>query len=161
MSFLNVHKRNILERIPINKREITPGDIVSFRYKGKEGVSEKIVLCLGGLAGKFATEDKLTAIDLDKFSPNVFKRFLGLLEKPKLINEERNGKIITSLLIEAETESDRQQFYNTKVKKFLQYDAYRTYINKKINVVRLVSYNFSDKQLGLKNEDLLQDTATQ
>ena len=28
MSFLNVHKRNILERIPINKRDITPGDIV-------------------------------------------------------------------------------------------------------------------------------------
>ena len=64
MSFLNVHKRNILERIPINKRQITPGDIVLFRYKGKEGISEKIVLCLGGLAGKFATEDKLTAIDL-------------------------------------------------------------------------------------------------
>ena len=161
MSFLNVHKRNILERIPINKRQITPGDIVLFRYKGKEGMSEKIVLCLGGLAGKFATEDKLTAIDLDKFSPNVFKRFLGLLEKPKLINEERNGKIITSLLIEAETESDRQKFYNTKVKKFLQYDAYRTYIDKKINVVKLVSYDYSDKQLGLKNEDLLQDTDTQ
>ena len=160
MSFLNVHKRNILERIPINKRDITPGDIVLFRYKGREGMSEKIVLCLGGLAGKFATEDKLTAIDLDKFSPNVFKRFLGLLEKPKLINEERNGRIITSLLIEAETESDRQKFYNTKVKKFLQYDAYRTYIDKKINVVKLVSYNYSDKQLGLKNEDLLQDTDT-
>ena len=160
MSFLNVHKRNILDRIPINKRDITPGDIILFRYKGKEGVSEKIVLCLGGLAGKFATENKLTAIDLDKFSPNVFKRFLGLLEKPKLINEERNGKIITSLLIEAETESDRQKFYNTKVKKFLQYDAYRTYIDKKINVVRLVSYDYSDKQLGLKDEDLLQDTDT-
>ena len=114
MSFLNVHKRNILERIPINKRDIQPGDIVLFRYKGKEGVSEKIVLCLGGLTGQFATENKLTAIDLDKFSPNVFKRFLGLLEKPKLINEERNGRIITSLLIEAETESDRQKFYNTK-----------------------------------------------
>ena len=158
MSFINVHKRNILERIPINKRDIIPGDIVLIRYKGKEGISEKIVLCLGGLAGKFATENKLTAIDLDKFSPNVFKRFLGLLEKPKLINEERNGKIITSLLIEAETESDRQKFYNTKVKKFLQYDAYRTYIDKKINVVRLVSYDYSDKQLGLKDEDLLQDT---
>jgi len=161
MSFLNVHKRNILERIPINKRDIQPGDIVLFRYKGKEGVSEKIVLCLGGLTGQFATENKLTAIDLDKFSPNVFKRFLGLLEKPKLINEERKGKIITSLLIEAETESDRQKFYDTKVKKFLQYDAYRTYIDKKINVVRLVSYDYSDKQLGLKNEDLLQDTDTQ
>ena len=64
--------------------------------------------------------DKLN-IDLDKFSPNVFKRFIGLLNKPKLVNEKRNGKIITSLLIE-ETESDRQQFYNTKVKKFLQYN---------------------------------------
>ena len=158
MSFINVHKRNILERIPINKREITPGDIVLFRYKGKDDISEKIVLCLGGLAGRFATEDKLTAIDLDKFSPDVFKRFLGLLEKPKLVNEERKGKIITSLLIEAETESDRQQFYNTKVKKFLQYDAYRTYIDKKITVVKLVSYDYSNKQLGLKNEDLLQDT---
>jgi hypothetical protein len=28
-------------------------------------------------------------------------------------------------------------------------------------VVRLVSYDYSDKQLGLKNEDLLQDTDTQ
>ena len=160
MSFINVHKRNILERIPISKSDIQPGDIVLFRYKGKDGISEKIALCLGGLRGKFATEDKLTAIDLDKFSPDVFKRFLGLLEKPKLVNEERKGKIITSLLIEAETESDRQQFYNTKVKKFLQYDAYRTYIDKKITVVKLVSYDYSNKQLGLKNEDLLQDTDT-
>ena len=115
MSFLNVHKRNILERIPINKRDITPGDIVLFRYKGKEGISEKIVLCLGGLAGKFATEDKLTAIDLDKFSPNVFKRFNGLINTPKLVNEKRNGKDITSLIIEAGTEGERQQFYNTKL----------------------------------------------
>ena len=161
MSFLNVHKRNILERIPINKRDITPGDIVLFRYKGKEGISEKIVLCLGGLAGKFATEDKLTAIDLDKFSPNVFKRFIGLINTPKLINEKRNGKDITSLIIEAGTEGERQQFYNTKVKKFLQYNAYRTYTDKKISSVKLVSYDYSDTQLGLKNEDLLQDTDTQ
>ena len=160
MSFLNVHKRNILERIPINKRDNTPGDIVLFRYKGKEGISEKIVLCLGGLAGKFATEDKLTAIDLDKFSPNVFKRFIGLINTPKLVNEKRNGKDITSLIIEAGTEGERQQFYNTKVKKFLQYNAYRTYTDKKISSVKLLSYDYSDTQLGLKNEDLLQDTDT-
>jgi hypothetical protein len=160
MSFLNVHKRNALDKIPINKRDIEPGDIVLFRYKGKEGMSEKIVLCLGGLAGKFATEDKLTAIDLDKFSPNIFKRFIGLLDTPKLVNEKRNGKDITSLIIEAGTEGERQQFYNTKVKKFLQYNAYRTYTDKKISSVKLVSYDYSDTQLGLKNEDLLQDTDT-
>ena len=161
MSFLNVHKRNTLDKIPINKRDIEPGDIVLFRYKGKEGISEKIVLCLGGLAGKFATEDKLTAIDLDKFSPNIFKRFIGLLDTPKLVNEKRNGKDITSLIIEAGTEGERQQFYNTNVKKFLQYNAYRTYTDKKISAVKLVSYDYSDTQLGLKNEDLLQDTDTQ
>ena len=161
MSFLNVHKRNALDKIPINKRDIEPGDIVLFRYKGKKGMSEKIVLCLGGLAGKFATEDKLTAIDLDKFSPNVFKRFIGLIDTPKLVNEKRNGKDITSLIIEAGTEGERQQFYNTKVKKFLQYNAYRTYTDKKISSVKLVSYDYSDTQLGLKNEDLLQDTDTQ
>ena len=158
MSFLNVHKRNVLERIPINKRDITPGDIVLLRYKGNEGISEKIVLCLGGLAGKFATEDKLTAIDLDKFSPNVFKRFLGLLDKPKLMNEERKGKIVTSLLVESSTEGLRKEFYKDKVSKFVKYNAYRTYADDKIGAIKLISYNYADKQLGLKNEDLLQDT---
>ena len=160
MSFLSTHRGNILDRTTISKRLIEPGDIIEFRYKGKEGISEKIVLCLGGLAGKFATEDKLTAIDLDKFSPNVFKRFIGLINTPKLVNEKRNGKDITSLIIEAGTEGERQQFYNTKVKKFLQYNAYRTYTDKKISSVKLVSYDYSDTQLGLKSEDLLQDTDT-
>ena len=76
------------------------------------------------------------------------------------IMEKRNGKDITSLIIEAGTEGERQQFYNTKVKKFLQYNAYRTYTDKKISAVKLVSYDYSDTQLGLKNEDLLQDTDT-
>ena len=97
---------------------------------------------------------------MDKFSPNVFKRFIGLINTPKLVNEKRNGKDITSLIIEAGTEGERQQFYNTKVKKFLQYNAYRTYTDKKISSVKLVSYDYSDTQLGLKNEDLLQDTDT-
>ena len=81
--------------------------------------------------------------------------------KIKLVNEKRNGKDITSLIIEAGTEGERQQFYNTNVKKFLQYNAYRTYTDKKISAVKLVSYDYSDTQLGLKNEDLLQDTDTQ
>ena len=89
------------------------------------------------------------------------KRFLNLLGKPKLVNEKRNGKDIISLLIEAKTEGERQRFYNTKVKKFLRYNAYRTYTDKKISAVKLVSYDYSNKQLGLKDEDLLQDTDTQ
>ena len=114
MSFLNVHKRNVLERIPINKRDITPGDIILFRYKGKKGISEKMVLCLDGLTGKFTTDNLLNAIDLSKFSPNVFKRFIERLDKPKLMNEERKGKIVTSLLVESSTEGLRKEFYKDK-----------------------------------------------
>ena len=160
MSFLNVHKRNVLERIPINKRDITPGDIILFRYKGKKGISEKMVLCLDGLTGKFTTDNLLNTIDLSKFSPNVFKRFIERLDKPKLMNEERKGKIVTSLLIESSTEGQRKEFYKDTVSKFVKYNAYRTYTDIKIGAVRLISYNYADKQLGLKNEDLLQDTDT-
>ena len=91
MSFLNVHKRNALDKIPIDKRDIEPGDIVLFRYKGKKGMSEKIVLCLGGLAGKFATGDKLTAIDLDKFDRYYHHLFLWDNVQNELVGAYRMG----------------------------------------------------------------------
>ena len=160
MNFLNIHKRNILDRIPINKMEITPGDIILFRYKGKEGTSQKMVLCLDGLTGKLTTDNLLNAIDLSKFSPSIFKRFIERLDRPRLVNEERKGKIVTSLLIESSTEGQRKEFYKDTVSKFVKYNAYRTYTDIKIGAVRLISYNYADKQLGLKNEDLLQDTDT-
>ena len=156
MSFLNVHKRNVLERIPINKKDITPGDIILFRYKGKEGTSEKMVLCLDGVTGRFTRDNLLNAIDLNKLSKNVFKRFLNRIDNPKLVNEERKGKLITSLLIEANTEGQRQEFYREKVSKFVKYGVYRTYSENKIGTVRLINYNFGD--LGLTDENLLQDT---
>ena len=156
MSFLNVHKRNVLERIPINKKDITPGDIILFRYKGKEGTSEKMVLCLDGLTGKFTRDNLLNALDLNKLSKNIFKRFIGRVDNPKLVNEERKGKVITSLLIEANTEGERKEFYKDKVSKFVKYGAYRTYSDDKIGTVRLIHYNFGD--LGLTDENLLQDT---
>ena len=35
---------------------------------------------------------------------------------------------------------------------------YRTYIGKEIKALKLLHYDFGVKQLGLKNENLLQDT---
>jgi len=51
-------------------------------------------------------------------------------------------------------------FYNKIVKRFNQYDAYRTFIEEKMTAVKLISYDWTRNagQLGLKNEDLLQDT---
>ena len=37
MSFFALHRRNVLERIPISKKEILPGDIIEFRYTKKDG----------------------------------------------------------------------------------------------------------------------------
>ena len=147
MSFLNVHKRNILDRIPINKRDITPGDIILFRYKGKDGVSEKMVLCLDGLTGKFTRDNLLNALDLDKLSKNILKRFILRVDKPRFIEEERKNKLILSLIVEANTEGERKEFYKDKVSKFVKYGAYRTYTDDNIGTVKLIHYNFGD--LGL------------
>ncbi len=147
MSFLNVHKRNILDRIPINKRDITPGDIILFRYKGKDGVSEKMVLCLDGLTGKFTRDNLLNALDLDKLSKNILKLFILRVDEPRFIEEERKNKLILSLIVEANTEGERKEFYKDKVSKFVKYGAYRTYTDDNIGSVKLIHYDFGD--LGL------------
>ena len=147
MSFLNVHKRNILDRIPINKRDITPGDIILFRYKGKDGVSEKMVLCLDGLTGKFTRDNLLNALDLDKLSKNILKLFILRVDEPRFIEEERKRKLILSLIVEANTEGERKEFYKDKVSKFVKYGAYRTYTDDNIGSVKLIHYDFGD--LGL------------
>ena len=49
MSFLTTHRRNILDRTPINKNQIEPGDIVEFRYKSSKGNNLQIVLALGSI----------------------------------------------------------------------------------------------------------------
>ena len=147
MSFLNVHKRNILDRIPINKRDITPGDIILFRYKGKDGVSEKMVLCLDGLTGKFTRDNLLNALDLDKLSKNILKLFILRVDEPRFIEEKRKNKLILSLIVEANTEGERKEFYKDKVSKFVKYGAYRTYTDDNIGSVKLIHYDFGD--LGL------------
>tara|TARA_R100001591_G_C4235927_1_gene153171 strand:- start:49 stop:540 length:492 start_codon:yes stop_codon:yes gene_type:complete len=163
MSFLALHRRNVLERIPISKKEILPGDIIEFRYTKKDGTKDLVIaICLDGLVGRFTTDDKLNAIKLEKFSMNVLKRFIQRIEKPALAMELRKGKPLTGLSLNAMTEGERQVFYQRIVKRFNQYNAYRTFIGKKMTAIKLISYDWAGNagQLGLKNEDLLQDTDT-
>tara|TARA_B100000575_G_C22651538_1_gene399871 strand:- start:49 stop:540 length:492 start_codon:yes stop_codon:yes gene_type:complete len=163
MSFLALHRRNVLDRIPISKKEILPGDIIEFRYTKKDGTKDLVIaICLDGLVGRFTTDDKLNAIKLEKFSMNVLKRFIQRIEKPALAMELRKGKPLTGLSLNAMTEGERQVFYQRIVKRFNQYNAYRTFIGKKMTAIKLISYDWAGNagQLGLKNEDLLQDTDT-
>ena len=161
MSFFALHRRNVLERIPISKKEILPGDIIEFRYTKKDGKKDLVIaLCLDGLVGQFTTDNKLNAIKLENFSMNVLKRFIQRIEKPALIIEKRKGKELIGLSLNAKSEGERQVFYNKIVKRFNQYDAYRTFIEENITAVKLINYDWAGNagQLGLKDEDLLQDT---
>ena len=53
------------------------------------------------------------------------------------------------VILDGDTESQRQGFYTNTLKKFTKENIYRTYLGKNITSVKLVEYNFKNKQLGL------------
>ena len=131
-------------------------------YKSEKGIRPQVVLCLDGLTGKLTSDNKLNALKLENMSLAVFKRLLKDISSPVLISEERKGKEMIKILIEADTETQREKFYkDTLKKKYMKHNIYRTYIEENIKGVKLLEYDFTNKQLGLDNEDLLQDTDTQ
>ena len=147
MSFLTTHRRNIIDTLTINKNQIEPGDIVEFRYKSKKGNKLEIVLALNNIMKD--SEKKLHAIKLENMSLPLFKRILNEIGNPVLTTDTRKNKEITKVILEGDTESQRQGFYTNTLKKFTKENIYRTYLGKNITSVKLVEYNFKNKQLGL------------
>ena len=158
MSYYGTHRRNVLDSVGISKNDIQAGDILEFRYKGKSKNSLEIVLCLNAV--KKDKDKKLHALKLENISLNQFKQILTRIGNPKLMIDTRKNKKVLKLVIEGNTEGERQTFYKKVAKRFTKFNAYRTYIGKNITAVKLIEYDFGVKQLGLKNEDLLQDTDT-
>ena len=147
MSFLTTHRRNIIDTLTINKNQIEPGDIVEFRYKSKKGNKLEIVLALNNIMKD--SEKKLHAIKLENMSLPLFKRLLNEIGNPVLTTDTRKNKEITKVILEGDTETQRQGFYTNTLKKFTRENIYRTYLEKNITSVKLVEYNFKNKQLGL------------
>ena len=158
MSYYATHRRNILDSVGISPNNIEPGDILECRYKGKSRNSLEIVLCLNAL--KKDKEKKLHALKLENISLSQFKQILTRIGNPKLMIDNRKNREVIKVVIEGNTEGERQRFYKNVAKRFSKFNAYRTYIGKNITAVKLIEYDFGVKQLGLKNEDLLQDTDT-
>jgi hypothetical protein len=158
MSYYATHRRNILNSVGISQNSIEPGDILEFRYKGKSKNSLEIVLCLNAL--KKDREKKLHALKLENISLSQFKQILTKIGNPKLMIDNRKNREVIKVVIEGNTKGERQRFYKNVAKRFSKFNAYRTYIGKNITAVKLIEYDFGVKQLGLKNEDLLQDTDT-
>tara|TARA_B100000287_G_scaffold71620_1_gene63158 strand:- start:66 stop:509 length:444 start_codon:yes stop_codon:yes gene_type:complete len=146
MSFLTTHRRNIIDTLTINKNQIEPGDIVEFRYKSKKGNNLEIVLALNNIMKD--SEKKLHAIKLENMSLPLFKRLLNEIGNPVLTTDTRKNKEITKVILEGDTETERQGFYTNTLKKFTRENIYRTYLEKNITSVKLVEYNFKNKQLG-------------
>tara|TARA_B100000131_G_C17930575_1_gene538129 strand:- start:365 stop:808 length:444 start_codon:yes stop_codon:yes gene_type:complete len=146
MSFLTTHRRNIIDTLTINKNQIEPGDIVEFRYKSKKGNNLEIVLALNNIMKD--SEKKLHAIKLENMSLPLFKRLLNEIGNPVLTTDTRKNKEITKVILEGNTETERQGFYTNTLKKFTRENIYRTYLEKNITSVKLVEYNFKNKQLG-------------
>ena len=145
MSFLTTHRRNIIDTLTINKNQIEPGDIVEFRYKSKKGNKLEIVLALNNIMKD--SEKKLHAIKLENMSLPLFKRLLNEIGNPVLTTDTRKNKEITKVILDGDTESQRQGFYTNTLKKFTRENIYRTYLEKNITSVKLVEYNFKNKQL--------------
>jgi hypothetical protein len=156
MSYYATHRKNILGSMTINKNDIQPGDILEFRYRGKSKSSLEIVLCLNELVRD--KEKKLHALKLENISLSQFKQVLDGVGSPKLMLDVRKNKEVIKVVVAGESEGERQKFYNDVVKRFNKFDVYRTYISKNMTSIKLVEYDFGVKQLGLKNENLLQDT---
>ena len=55
---------------------------------------------------------------------------------------------LTKVILDGNTETERQGFYTNTLKKFTRENIYRTYLEKNITSVKLVEYNFKNKQLG-------------
>ena len=132
MSFLTTHRRNIIDTLTINKNQIEPGDIVEFRYKSKKGNNLEIVLALNNITKD--SEKKLHALKIENMSLPLFKRILNEIGNPVLTTDTRKNKEITKVILNGDTETERQGFYRNTIKKFTKENIYRTYLEKILQV---------------------------
>jgi len=152
MSFIAAHRRNILDRKSIQYSQIKPGNILTFRYKNKEGrAGLEYVLALnvypmrGGRKNK-----KLHALILENMSIPIFNRIVNRIHA-EYGNDGaeytfNKDDIESSLQIETfrvEGGEDGDKFYYRNIKRFDRYDLYRTYKLDALSGVKLITYDFS------------------
>ena len=164
MSYLSAYRKNILDRTPITDREIEVGDILEFRYKSKKDNSAKIrivlVVNIFPVAGSWR-DRKVHAFSLPELAPGIFKRLLKRIGTPLVQLDERKRKEVSKVIIKEQGKKG-EIFYRRISSRFNTYNAYRTYIMQDMKTIKLCEYDWKNKQLGLgiKDENLLQDTDT-
>ena len=152
MSFIAAHRRNILNRKSIQYSQIKPGNILTFRYRNKEGIAGlEYVLALNVYPMRGGRKDKkLHALILENMSVPIFNRIVN-----RIYSEYGNDgaeysfnkdDIENSLQIETfriEGGEDGDKFYYRNIRRFDRYDLYRTYKLDALAGVKLITYDFS------------------
>ena len=152
MSFIAAHRRNILNRKSIQYSQIKPGNILTFRYKNKEGrAGLEYVLALNIYPMRGGRKDKkLHALILENMSIPIFNRIVNRIHA-EYGNDGaeytfNKDDIESSLQIETfrvEGGEDGDKFYYRNIKRFDRYDLYRTYKLDELAGVKLITYDFS------------------
>ena len=152
MSFIAAHRRNILDRKGIQYSEIKPGNILTFRYRNKEGIAGlEYVLALNVYPMRGGRKDKkLHALILENMSIPIFNRIINRIHA-EYGNDGaeytfNKDDIESSLQIETfrvEGGEDGDKFYYRNIRRFDRYDLYRTYKLDALSGVKLITYDFS------------------
>jgi len=152
MSFIAAHRRNILDRKGIQYSEIKPGNILTFRYRNKEGKAGlEYVLALNIYPMRGGRKDKkLHALILENMSIPIFNRIINRIHA-EYGNDGaeytfNKDDIESSLQIETfrvEGGEDGDKFYYRNIRRFDRYDLYRTYKLDALSGVKLITYDFS------------------
>ena len=153
--YLQIHRGNILGRIPTSINNIHNGSIVEFNYRKKDGTDKKyMVIPLSSYVprGKHIKTKLLSALSMNNMSVDLMRRFAQVVGSPavdetiKTPRGMRKGLMTKFLIPESRpggTETDAQQFYELlRRKRFLVDKCYRTFLTKDIKMISTLEYDF-------------------
>ena len=154
--YLQIHRGNILGRIPTNVNNVQNGSVVEFNYRKKDGSQKKyMVIALSSYVprGKAIKTKLLSALSMNNMSVDLMRRFAKVVGLPAVDESVitpsgmRKGLMTKFLIPESRpggTETDAQQFYELlRSKRFLVDKCYRTYKMSNMSQIRLLAYDYS------------------
>jgi len=155
--YLQIHRGNILGRLPTNINKVQNGSIVEFNYRKKNGSEKKyMAIALSSYVprGKDIKTKLLAGISMNVMSVDLMRRFAKVVGLPAVDESVitppgmRKGLMTKFLIPESRpggTETDAQQFYELlRRKKFLVDKCYRTFLIKDIKTVSTIEYDFDN-----------------
>ena len=141
MQFYNLHRRKIKKFKIIKINQIRNGDIIYFRYRGKEKARLRISLVLNvwPLAGS-RSQRYIHAVDLNSLAPQYFKRLFDFIQDPQTsIDPETNVRTLSLPLARGAIRT----FYQNKLSKIPKVmDSYRTFRLDRVTGLQLADYDY-------------------